>query len=91
MTKQGYGTELGVALVRYAFEALKDRFFFADHAEPNLASATLIQKLGFSKIMDVPLGYQMPDGELVNSVGYAMDDPNELPDLEVSWPKIPAK
>lgn len=83
--RQGYGAEAVGAITRYAFEALDARVVTVGHAAPNAASAALIVRLGFERIALQPSGYQMPDGTLVDGIGYAMSDPSALPALDVSW------
>ena len=73
------------AVTRFAFEALDARLVTVGHAAPNAASANLIRTLGFERITVLPLGCEMPDGTLVDGIGYAMTDPSALPPLRASW------
>ena len=83
--RQGYAIEAVGATTRYAFEALDARLVTVGHAAPNRASAALIARLGFERTAVQPLGHEMPDGTLVDGIGYAMTDPACLPPLAVSW------
>ena len=85
MTQRGIGAEAVNALSRFAFGALKARLVTVGHAEPNAASARLIASLGFEPIARQPLGHEMPDGTLVDGLGYVLSGPDRLPDLAVSW------
>ena len=82
---QGYGAEAVNAITRVAFAALDARLVTTGHAAPNIASARLAQKLGFRMIARQPLGYEMPDGLLVDGIAYAIEDVTLLPDLDVCW------
>ena len=80
MTGRGIGTEAVGAATRYAFEALDARLVTVSHAEGNAASARLIAKLGFQRTARRLLCYEMPDGTLVDEVGYSATGPEQLPD-----------
>ena len=83
--RRGYGAEAVGAATRYAFDALDARLVTVGHAAPNRASAALIARLGFERVALQPLSHEMPDGTLVDGIGYAMTDPAALPPLEVAW------
>ena len=85
MTGRGIGTEAVGAITRYAFDALDARMVTVGHAEGNAGSAALIAQLGFEPIARQPLGYEMPNGTLVDGLAYAMRDPGRLPKLAVRW------
>lgn len=85
MTGLGIGTEAVGAVTRYAFEALDARCVTVGHADGNVASASLIEKLGFDYIARQPFGYEMPDGTLVDGLSYAMHDPAPLLSMDVWW------
>lgn len=85
MTGRGIGTEAVGAITRYAFGALDARVVTVGHAEGNDRSAALIARLGFEPTARQPLGYEMPDGMLVDGLAYAMCDPVRLPKLAVRW------
>jgi RimJ/RimL family protein N-acetyltransferase len=88
MTGRGIGTEAVGAITRYAFGALDARMVTVGHAESNAASAALIARLGFELTARQPLGYEMPDGTLVDGLAYAMRDPVQLPKLAVRWEDV---
>lgn len=81
----GYGAEAVAAVVRYSFEVLQARRVTVGHAEPNTPSASLITKLGFHEVSRMPLGSEMPEGNFVDGIGYAMTEESELPEIHVSW------
>ena len=83
--RRGHAVEAVGAVTRFAFEALDARLVTVGHAAPNAASANLIRTLGFERITVLPLGCEMPDGTLVDGIGYAMTDPSALPPLRASW------
>ena len=83
--RQGYGAELAPAMMWAAFGALDARLVTTGHAAPNTASAGLARMLGFRQIACQPLGYEMPDGLLVDGIAYAIEDIAVLPPLKVAW------
>ena len=85
MTGQGLGTEAAGAAVRYAFEALDARLVTVSHAEGNTASARLIAKLGFERSARRSLCYEMPDGTLMDEIGYSATGADGLPIQSVAW------
>lgn len=85
MTGRGIATEAVGAITSYAFAALDARVVTVGHAEGNVGSAALIKKLGFEPIARQPLGYEMPDGTLIDNLSYAMRDQTRLPKLNVRW------
>lgn len=60
------------AVIAMAFDALDARVVTTGHAEPNHASAALIASLGFTPIARQPMAHEMPDGELVDGLAYAL-------------------
>ena len=81
---KGLATELTTALSRYAFEALQARRVSIFHAEGNIGSQRVIEKVGFAyegleKNSD-PVG-----AHLYTIYKYAMFDKSDLPELDVSW------
>ena len=85
LRRRGHAAEAVGAVTRFAFEALDARLVTVGHAAPNVASASLIRRLGFERTTVLPLGCEMPDGALVDGIGYAMTDPSALPPLRTSW------
>lgn len=84
-TGKGYATEITNALVRYAFGALDANKVVIGHAEGNLKSQSIINKLGFEKEGVMKRDELLPSGEIVDSHLYARFDIDGLPDLDVSW------
>ena len=73
------------AATRYAFETLDARLVTVSHAEDNGASARLIAKLGFERTARRLLCYEIPDGTLVDEIGYSATGPERLPDQSLAW------
>lgn len=84
-TKRGYGTEAVTAITRFAFEALDARLVTTGHAEPNISSQKLAIRLGFNVYSRHPFACELQDGSLVTGVAYEMQNPEKLPELQVSW------
>jgi len=81
----GYAAEVTNALARYAFEVLEARCVEISHAEGNLASQTIIQKLGFEHECTRRKGHVLPNGSIVDDYRYVLLSPDSLPHLEVTW------
>jgi len=81
----GYAAEVTNALARYAFDVLKARRVEISHAEGNLASQAIIQKLGFEHECTRRRGHVLPDGSIVDDYRYVLLSPDLLPPLEVTW------
>ncbi len=83
-TGKGLATELLNALTRYAFGALAANRLAISHAEGNVPSRRVIEKLGFAKEGTMRKFYVL-NGVLVDSHHYAHFDCDRLPELDVSW------
>jgi RimJ/RimL family protein N-acetyltransferase len=82
---QGFATEAGNALVRYAFGALGMRRIGLTHSRGNEASRRIAEKLGFS-FEGIQRGANiLPGGKSADRYCYARFDVAGLPDLEVHW------
>ncbi|MGR3434447.1 MAG: GNAT family N-acetyltransferase [Shimia sp.] len=84
-TRRGLGREAVGAVVRHAFDALDARFVTVSHAAPNARSAKLIAALGFERTAHRKLDYEMPDGTLVDEIGYTLSHAARLPAQDVTW------
>lgn len=85
MTGKGLGSEAAGAVTCYAFGALGARLVTVSHAEGNAASARLIARLGFERTARRRLDYEMPDGTLVDEIGYTAAGPERMPAQNVVW------
>lgn len=83
--RKGYGMECVGAIVVFAFQALDARLVTTGHAEPNIGSARLAQRLGFAQVARQPLACEMPDETLVAGIGYAVEDDAHLRSHMVKW------
>lgn len=82
---QGFATEAGNALVRYAFGALGMRRVGLTHSCGNEASRRIAEKLGFS-FEGIQRGANiLPGGKSADRYCYARFDVAGLPELEVRW------
>jgi RimJ/RimL family protein N-acetyltransferase len=81
---QGYATEAGVALCRYAFNVLGAKRILSFHAEGNDASEGVLKKIGFTKDGVLP-GQHMLHDQAVDEHQYYLLDEKRLPPLEIKW------
>lgn len=84
-TGRGYATEITQALVKYAFDCLKVNRVTIFCDINNAASKRVIEKSGFrfeclakNDAVDV-------HGKVTSSYRYAITDPADVPDIEISW------
>ncbi len=84
-TGQGYATETGTALARYAFEALGARKIATFYADGNIGSKRAIEKIGFEKEGVLRKQHLLADGALVDEHHYGMLDAGRLPEMDVKW------
>ena len=84
-TGKGYATEMGNALLRYAFGALAATRVAVGHADGNLRSQRVIEKLGFDK-EGVVRGAYFLNGKPSDAHYYARLDLSGLAAMEASWP-----
>lgn len=82
---KGYATESSNALLRYAFGALNAKKVGICHADGNIASQRVIEKLGFKKTGYLADDEALNDGTRVGRHWYARYDTQGLPDLNVTW------
>lgn len=84
-TRIGIATELTNALIRFGFAALSANKIYICHDKENIASARVIDKLGFK-----PEGESRVHGELNGIIRtrchYGRYNAECLPELDVSWP-----
>lgn len=83
---QGFATEAGNALVRYAFGALDMRRIGLTHSSGNEASRRIAEKLGFSFEGIQRNANVLPGGKNADRYCYARFDVAGMPDLQVDWP-----
>lgn len=83
---QGFATEAGNALVRYAFRALGMRRVGLTHSGGNEASRRIAERLGFSFEGILKGANVLPGGQYADRYCYARYDGAGLPDLLVQWP-----
>ena len=83
-TGKGYATEVANALIRYAFGALSATRIMTSHADGNIGSQKVIQKLGYVKEGIARRSYMLQN-VMVDSHHYARLDMDGLPPLEVTW------
>src|SRR3984885_11157521 len=79
---QGFATETGNALVRYAFGALGMRRIGLTHSRGNEASRRIAEKLGFSFEGVQKCANVLPGGKNADKCCYARFDISGLPNLE---------
>jgi len=84
-TGKGYAQEVTNALIRYAFNALSANKVTICHAEGNIGSQRVIEKLGFTKEGTRQKNELLPNGQLVDEHIYARLNDKNLPDLDVTW------
>jgi RimJ/RimL family protein N-acetyltransferase len=82
---QGFATEAGNALVRYAFGALGMRRIGLTHSRGNEASRRIAEKLGFSFEGVQRDANILPGGKRADRCCYARFDVAGLPSLDVEW------
>jgi len=82
---KGYATESTNALIRYAFNALGAKKIGICHADGNIASQRVIEKLGFIKTGHIEDDMSLNDGTRAARHWYARYDDRNLPDLDVRW------
>jgi RimJ/RimL family protein N-acetyltransferase len=85
LTGHGYATEIGAALVTFAFKQLKADLILTHHAVGNDGSRRVIEKLGFVFDRVKPQFEQLHDGRSVDHLLYHLSDPASLPALNVQW------
>ena len=69
---QGYATEAGTAVLRYAFEELGCPVVSACHYPKNAKSKRVIKKLGFTNEGTLRLACRMVDGTVTDDVCYSL-------------------
>lgn len=84
-TGKGYATEMALALSKYAFDALSAKKIATFHADGNIGSQKVIEKLGFEKEDVLRKHHILTDGSRVDEHHYAIVNKFTLPDLDVRW------
>jgi len=82
---KGYAGEATTALLHYGFDVLKAAKMVIKHADGNVKSARVIEKIGFERETVKKKAEFLPDGRLVDKHCYAMTDKNRVPAMEVQW------
>ena len=84
-TGQGYATEVATALIHYAFKALSAKKVFVFHADGNLGSQRVIEKVGFEREGILRKHHELPDGSMVDEYLYGLLNDHKVPPLDVQW------
>ncbi len=82
---KGYATEMNNAILRYAFSALNARRMEISHADGNLASESVIRRLGYAYEGRIPGASKLNNGTFVDRHAYARTNTHDLPELRVRW------
>ena len=80
-----YASEINNAIIRYAFNRLDARRMEIFHAEGNVASESIIRRLGYVLDHILPKGSTLTDGTSVDKHGYVRLNADNLPPLDVRW------
>lgn len=83
-TGKGYGSEITVALARYAFEAMQASKVVVGHHGGNAASQRIIEKLGFEKEAEFKRNEAI-NGRFLDVLYYARFNADGLPELNLRW------
>lgn len=84
-TRQGYATEITIALARYAFLALSARRVAIQHADGNVASERVITKAGFPREGIIRNDHLHVDGRVGDSYLYGVTHVDQIPAIDVTW------
>lgn len=84
---KGYATEIGTALAQYAFGALSANKIITFHADGNIASQKVIEKIGFKKEGIFRQHQLLTNGNIVDEHHYGLLNNDSQPELDVKWGK----
>ncbi len=84
-TGKGYGTEIATALTKYAFEALSASRVATYHADGNIGSRRVIEKMGFIKEGVLRKCHNLWDRGVVDEHHFGLLKGEFTTDLSVSW------
>lgn len=82
---QGYASEAGTALAYYAFEVFSATKITSMHAQGNMSSQRVLDKIGFSLKEILPAAHELPGGARVDEYRYEIGNRAMLPPLAVCW------
>lgn len=82
---KGYATEMNNAILRYAFCVLNARRMEIFHADGNIASESVIRRLGYTYEGTGPGESHLNNGAIVPRHRYARANIENLPELNVKW------